>query len=337
MLLTMQHHDQLAGRRPIVSPAVWRSAELASTGEWTIELSDDERAEIASAARSLSASGATPATVRRDQFPLPHLRPRIEEWVGELNSGRGFVLLRRFPVDELDEQTVELAYVGLGLHLGTPVGQNSAGSLLTHIRDERLPVSGPEIRRYRTRLRQDFHTDAADIVGLLCLQRARTGGESRIASSAAVYNEILRLRPDLLEILYEPMCWDRAGEQADDEAPYFTLAPFQDLNGVPRVFYIGWYIRDAQRHPGVPPLSSAQLEALDLIESIANDPAFYLEMDFRPGDVQFLNNGRILHAREAYEDDDDPARRRHLLRLWLAAHRFASVEPGLRVGIGGRP
>jgi alpha-ketoglutarate-dependent taurine dioxygenase len=61
-----------------------------------------------------------------------------------------------------------------------------------------------------------------------------------------------------------------------------------------------------------------------LLEEIANDPTFHLQMDFRPGDVQLLNNGRVLHAREAYEDDPDPARRRHLLRLWLAAHDFGS-------------
>jgi alpha-ketoglutarate-dependent taurine dioxygenase len=95
----------------------------------------------------------------------------------------------------------------------------------------------------------------------------------------------------------------------------------------------GWYIRDAQRHPDVPRLTGEQCEAMELLESIANDPTFHLEMDFAPGDVQLLNNGKILHSREAYEDEDDPAQRRHLLRLWLAAHRFTSVDDGLRGGI----
>ena len=108
---------------------------------------------------------------------------------------------------------------------------------------------------------------------------------------------------------------------------------FNDVAGAPRVFYIGWYVRDAQRHPQVPRLSSEQTEAMELLEAIANDPAFYLEMDFQPGDVQFLNNARILHAREAYEDDDDPDQRRHLLRLWLAAHHFTSVDELLQGGI----
>ena len=233
----------------------------------------------------------------------------------------------------LADDEIELAYVGLGLHLGQPVTQNVAGELLTHIRDERLPESGPQVRLYRTRERQDFHTDGADIIGLLCVHSAKSGGESRIVSSGALYNEMLRRRPDLLDVLYRPMYWDRQGDDAAGGQPWFELAPISDLNGTPRVFDIGWYIRDAQRHPDVPRLTGEQCEAMELLESIANDPTFHLEMDFAPGDVQLLNNGKILHSREAYEDEDDPAERRHLLRLWLAAHRFTSVDDGLRGGI----
>ncbi len=213
------------------------------------------------------------------------------------------------------------------------VGQDAQGSLLGHVRDEGVERTDPSVRLYRTRQRQDFHTDGADLVGLLCLQRARSGGESRIASSAAVYNELLRRRPDLVEVLYRPMHWDRNDEQPEGEPPTFELPVFSDLGGTPRVFYIGWYIRDAQRHPGTPPLTEEQLAALDELEAIANDPAFHLEMDFQPGDIQLLNNGRILHAREAYEDHDDPAQRRHLLRLWLAAHHFDAVEGLIQGGI----
>ena len=267
-------------------------------------------------------------------FPLPSLAADVAAWSDELADGRGFLLVRGLPVDELDEHEVELAYLGLGLHLGSPVGQNRDADLLTHIRDERLPDGTPGVRRYRTRLRQDFHTDGADVVGLLCLHRSLEGGESRLASSGAVYNELLARRPDLLEVLYEPFCWDRQGEEAEGEQPWFELPPLADVAGSPRFFYLGWYIRDAQRHPEVPRLTAAQLEAMELLEAIANDPAVHVEMDFQPGDVQWINNARILHAREAYVDAEDPAERRHLLRLWLAAHRFASVEDELRAGLG---
>lgn len=322
-------------RRPIDSPAVWHPGEL-DDADWTVVLTDAERAEIVEAVRQASAAGATTSSVSAADFPLPTLAPRTLEWSQALNDGRGFVLLRRFPVDLLDDDAVELAYVGLGTHLGVAVSQDAEGTLLGHVRDEGVPRTDPSVRRYRTRERQDFHTDGADLVGLLCLHRARSGGESRIASSAAVYNELLRRRPDLVEVLYRPLHWDRNDEQPAGEPPTFELPVFTDLGNGPRVFYIGWYIRDAQRHASTPRLTDEQLAALDELEAIANDPAFHLEMDFAPGDVQLLNNGRILHAREAYEDADDPSLRRHLLRLWLTAHHFDGVEEFLQAGIPRR-
>jgi hypothetical protein len=144
---------------------------------------------------------------------------------------------------------------------------------------------------------------------------------------------MLRRRPDLVEVMHQPMYWDRNDEQSSGQDPYFALAPFNIVNGRPRVFYIGWYIRDAQRHPQVPRLTSPQLEAMELLETIANDPEFYCEMDFQPGDIQFIANATILHSREAYEDHEHPDERRHLLRLWLTAHAFASVDDMLRGGI----
>ena len=245
-----------------------------------------------------------------------------------------------FPIDQLSPEATELAYIGLGLQLGIPVGQDADASLLGHVRDEGVTRTDPSVRFYRTRARQDFHADGSDLVGLLCLKRAKFGGQSRIASSLAIYNEILRRRPDLVDVLYQPMYWDRNDEQSSGQDPFFALSVFNDVAGIPRIFYIGWYIRDAQRHPQVPRLTDLQLEALDLIESIANDPEFYLEMDFEPGDIQLLANAKILHSREQYEDHDEADRRRHLLRLWLTAHTFASVDTVLRGGIpseGNRP
>jgi hypothetical protein len=132
------------------------------------------------------------------------------------------------------------------------------------------------------------------------------------------------------------MYWDRNGEESPGDDPFFPAAVLHDGDDGPRFFYIGWYIRDAQRHAGVPPLTDEQRAAMELIETIANDPEFFVAMDFRPGDVQLLNNAVILHSREAYVDDDDPARKRHLLRLWLRAHDFSTVEESLRGGIPKR-
>jgi hypothetical protein len=322
-----------APRSPIVSPSAWRAVELADATAWTIALRDDQRDELAQVARAAAAAGRSLATLTVADAPLPAWADTFDAIVHLLAEGLGFVLLRGFPVDALTDAEIELAYFALGLHLGTPVSQDAAGTLLGHVRDDRVERTGPEVRLYRTNQRQDFHTDGADVIGLLCLHGARSGGESRLASSHAVYNELLRRRPDLLDVLYEPMWWDRNGEESPGDDPAFPMPVLHDVDGMPRVFYIGWYIRDAQRHPQVPRLTEPQREALDLIETIANDPAVHVEMRFQPGDVQLLNNARILHAREAYEDDEALDQRRHLLRLWLSAHDFASVEPQLRAGI----
>lgn len=299
---------------------------------WEFALSDEQRNELVATTRATIAAGATLDSISREQFPIPGLTNVVEKINTDLSQGLGFVLLKRFPVDLLTQEESELAYYGLGLHLGAPVRQNSNSELLSHIRDDRTKQEGEIIRLYRTRERQDFHTDAADIIGLLCLHKAKSGGESKIVSSPALYAEMMSRRPDLVEELRAPLYWDKQNEHKEGELPYFQLPPVFDLNGEPRIFYVGWYIRNAQRWPDVPRLTAKQLEAMELLESIANDPEFYLEMDFTPGDIQFLNNGRILHAREEYEDWEDLDKRRHLLRLWLAAHKFVSVEETLRVG-----
>ncbi len=137
-------------------------------------------------------------------------------------------------------------------------------------------------------------------------------------------------------MLYEPLPWDRNNEESPGEDPYFMLPVFNDVDDMPRMFFIGWYIRDSQRHLQAPRLSKVQLEALDIIEGTANDPAFYLEMEFEPADIQLISNAKILHSREGFDDYADPNLRRHLLRLWLAAHAFSSVDDVLRGGIPKR-
>jgi hypothetical protein len=325
-----------AGRSPVRGPSVWSASDLTDPAEWTLELTELQRHELVVQANAAIRAGGTVSTLARDDLPLESLRPVVKTAVAALSAGRGFILLRGFPVEDLEPAATELAYVGLGLHLGTPVGQDAKASLLGHVRDERVPRTGPHIRLYQTHERQDFHTDGADIVGLLCLHRARSGGESRLASTHAVYNHILAKRPDLLEVLYQPFAWDRNDEQPAGDPPYFEMPAVHDLEGVPRIFYIGWYIRDAQRHADAPRLTREQFEAMELLEATANDPAFYIEMDFQPGDIQLIANWNILHARESYDDAEDPAERRHLLRLWLRAHDFVGANDLLREGIPER-
>lgn len=302
------------------SPSVWTPTDFPDESVWSFQLTAAERQALVEYGRG------GPATELETV-----VGPAAAQWTELLRAGPGFVRLRDFPIASLTEAQVERAYLGLGTLLGKPVGQDRDGNVLTHIRDERLPA-GPEVRKYRTNLRQDFHSDGSDLVGLLCLRPAKTGGASRIVSAHAVFNEMLRRDSHLVDVMYTPMPWSRNGEEPPGEPPFFELAPITDTDGIPRIFFIAWYIRDSQQHPQAPRLTDDQLAALALVETIANDPAFHIAMDFRPGDVQLLNNTTVLHSREAYTDHDDPSLRRHLLRLWLTTDTPLANEL-LRSGI----
>lgn len=306
---------------PADAPSVWTPKDFPDEAGWSFDLSAGDREALIAYARGQL----------RETELSEHFAERVRHWSALLSNGPGFVRLRRFPVEPLTEPEIERAYLGFGSLLGRPVGQDRDANVITHIRDERL-APAPGVRKYRTNLRQDFHSDGSDLVGLLCLHAASRGGESRIASAHAVYNEMLCRAADLVEVMYQGMPWDRNDEQGPGEPPFFELPPIIDIAGLPRLFFIAWYIRDSQRHPSAPRLTADQHAALDLVETIANEPAFHIEMSFRPGDIQLLNNTTVLHSREAYEDGDDPTCRRHLLRLWLKAEQ-ATTHHLLRDGI----
>ena len=321
-------------RMPVEVPAAWLGRDVSRRRDWIHRLTPPEIAEIDAALARARATGRPMAELSRADFPLPKLEPVIAGWMHALDRGRGFVLVRGLPVQRYGEADAALAYWGLGLHMGSPVSQNAAGDLLGNVRDTGADPKNPAVRLYKTRVDLGFHCDGSDIVGLLCLKPAKSGGVSRIVSSTSVYNEILRRRPELAPLLFEPFYWDRNEEQKPGEAPWFALPIAFAQNGRLRIFYIGWYIRGAQRHADVPRLSPQQRELLDLIDGIAATPEFHLDMDFEAGDIQLLKNSVILHARTEYEDFPEPERKRHLLRLWLTAHSgFADGDAFLQQGI----
>lgn len=291
---------------PVASdtPTVW-AADFTSQASWAVDLTTSEQRAIIEYAKNPD---------RLDH--LDCLRDSAARWLHALVHGPGFVLAHGFPVQSLTSEQTEVAYLALGGLIGSLVGQDRRGSLTTHIRDERLPP-GPGVRRYQTRQSQDFHSDASDIVALLCVRPAKSGGLSRIISAHAVYNEMLRRDRDLTALLLEPFPWSRHTEQRKGESPYFELAPIAFVRGTPRISIIPWFIRQSQAHPIAPRLSREQLAALDLMEGVMKAPELQIVMEFGRGDMQFLNNTTVLHARDAYEDHSDPALRRHLIRLWL--------------------
>ncbi len=321
---------------PIESPAAWRGAELAGRSDWIHVLDAGERRELLEALAHARSGGRARSELRREDFPLPGLAPRVEGWLETLECGRGFVNVRGFPVEGRSLEEVEWLYWGLGLHLGSAVSQNAAGDLLGHVRDTGADPTDPGVRLYKTRVELGFHSDGADVVGLLCLRAGRSGGALRLVSTASLYNEILGRRPELVPILYQPFYWDRNEEQGPGEEPFFRLPICHAAAQGVSFFYIPWYIRKAQRHPEVPRLSREQQELLDLIDEIAEDPALHLEMRLRPGEINWLKNNTALHSRTAYVDAPEPEHKRHQLRLWLRARGFGDADPRVLGGIPKR-
>ncbi|KAI9026986.1 hypothetical protein DFJ74DRAFT_766304 [Hyaloraphidium curvatum] len=318
-------------------PAAWRGRELAKDHSWEYRFGAAELSELHAAALALVSRTPSPnlAHLRPSDAPLPLLEPRLAEWRSTLLSGRGFVLLRGVPVDSWPRKVVESAYLALGAHLGSFVPQNSNGDLLGHVKDDGSDPNDPTVRRYRTREPQPYHVDGSDAVGLLCLVPAKSGGKSSIVSSVEIYNEVARKRPDLMDLLRVPYYFDSYGQNAPGTDPWFTTPLFVGTKDAFRFFYVRWYIDKAQGNPRVPRLSKKQVELLDLIDALAASDELRLDMDFAPGDIQLVSNRVVLHAREGYEDWEEPERKRHLLRLWLAMddknaapESFDDVIPG---------
>ena len=140
-------------------------------------------------------------------------------------------------------------------------------------------------------------------------------------------------RPDLVPVLFQDFCWDREADALDGEPLHFKFPICRYNQGPLGILYIGWYIRNAQPFADVPSLTPRQGEALDLLDGIANEPRFHVDMDFEYGDKQFLKNAVILHARTEYEDWDEPEKKRHLLRLWLTNTNLKDGDTEIRKGI----
>ena len=324
--------------------SAWYGPDMAKREDWVERLSVAEIDEVEDAVRHLDTTPVDLTNIAATDVPLPNLAPRLRVLLDEVLNGRGFVLIRGLPVQRWTRREAAIAFLALGVHLGNLRMQNAEGHLLGHVRDLGRSSDDPNTRIYQTRERQTHHTDSSDVVGLLCLQTAKSGGLSSLVSSTTIFNEMRRRRPDLLSVLLEQIETDRRGEVPDGSKPYFTIPVFNYHDGLVSAIYQRQYIESARRFPDVAPLSALQIEALDLLDQLANDPQLNLMMELQPGDVQLVHNHTILHDRTAFDDYPEPERKRHLLRLWLAplgarrlpevyADRFGSITPGERGGV----
>jgi hypothetical protein len=286
----------------IHDPSAWYGPELADPTDWVEELTESEIDEIERATHLSVENKIDITAISRRDFSLPNLAPRLERVLAEVLDGRGFAMIRGLPVERWTRRESAIAFFGIGSHLGNARFQNAKGHLLGHVKDLGLTSSNPTTRIYQTSERQTFHTDSSDVVALLCLCPARSGGLSSIVSSVTIFNEMRKRRPDLLKVLFEPIETDRRGESSEGELPYYRIPVFNWHAGLLSAKYQRQYIESARRFAGVLPLTPAQVEALDLFDDLANDPKLHLLMEFLPGDVQLVHNHTLLHDRTAFED-----------------------------------
>jgi hypothetical protein len=179
-------------------PSAWFGRDLVDDPSWLVHLTQQDLAEIDAAVRGVKARGLALGEVGRGNFPLPTLAPKLARWLEEIRTGRGFVVLRGLNVADYTDDEVGLIFWALGAYLGDPVTQNPRGDLLGHVYDHGRRYGDIDVRGYETNAHLPFHSDGCDLVGLLCLRRAKSGGLSSIVSSVTLHNEILRQHPEYL-------------------------------------------------------------------------------------------------------------------------------------------
>jgi len=296
----------------------WHASDVADESGWTELFDSAECEEIDAALRTALEKSDDVLEIGRDDFPLPMLAKRLAGVERELMDGRGFVRLRGIDRDRYDQAEMEMIYWGIGTYLGSPWPQNKYGHVLGDVTDHGKSAADPTSRGNEIGgLALPFHCDGSDLVGLLCLQNGLEGGLSAVANSVSIHNQLVREAPELAAELYLPQPNDFRGEQAAGGKPWYEVPVFTEWKDRLFVRCIPPYILASQRHAEAPRLTPAAKEGLARLVELADDPDYHIQMELRPGDMQFINNYHVLHGRSAYTDARDAGRIRHLKRLWL--------------------
>jgi Taurine catabolism dioxygenase TauD, TfdA family len=301
---------------PFRDRSVWERADFPQARAWVRPLAQPQLAEIDAAIGAARRAGLAFHQIRREDFLLPLTAPLLRACADDLEFGRGFSVIGGFPVERYSYDDNLIAYAGMSAHIGRIVDQSYAGAMVVDVKNKGLEYSAAT-RGYNTSAELLFHTDGACLTGLFCLGTAEAGGLSVLASSGAVHNAVLAERPDLHAVLRDGFFHHRRGEHGPGEPPVSAqpVPVFAYHDGLMHCTYDrnqSLWAREA----GVV-LSDLQMQALDYMDAVVARPELQLFMDLRLGDIQYVNNFTVLHARTSYSDG--PGRHRHLLRLWLDA------------------
>ena len=317
-------------RTPIDHPSTWKVPDFKSAADYTIELTEAHLQDIEHAILRIKNAGLGLDDLQREHFEFPALQPVIDEIRREISDGRGFVVLRRLPVEDYSKDELGMIFWGIGTHLGRGLSQSVLGDRLGHVKD--FSREDPLARAYRNKQELSPHTDSADLVGLMCLRDAQSGGVSRLTSAVTVHNVMLENYPEALERLYQGYVFHRRGEEQPGELPYtpYRVPVFSNIGGSISARYVRTYVEAGEAAAGRP-MDEAELSVLDRFEEVTKRPELMLEFTLQPGEMYFINNYTILHARTAFDDGNaEEDQRRHLLRLWLEVPEMRPVHPHIR-------
>ncbi|KAI7882827.1 Clavaminate synthase-like protein [Lichtheimia hyalospora FSU 10163] len=305
----------------IEGPSTWDGKELEKQPEkWIYHVTPEDIADIDKALKHFKSLDLPLTEIAPSNFPLTTFGDVIKKQRSQLFDTLGFGLVRGFPILDYERQDQAIIFMGIGSYIGKRKQQNGKGHVLGHVKDlthgsttkSVYDAEAPTTRIYATRKAQPFHVDGTDVVGLLCLNEGYEGGESSLISSHTLYNRLQELRPDIVELLKEPWLWDRKDEHAPGEPPYVAAAPLTFYKNRLFTFWGPHFFETMTRFPEVV-VDERKFEAMKYIQELCERES--LNMWLKVGDMQWVQNYQILHARGAYRDQ--PGATRHLLRLWL--------------------
>ena len=200
--------------RPLETHINWTSDDVADPRVWTVELTPADHRELDAALTHAKSASDNLLDISRDDFSLDGLARKLEGIERELIDGRGFTRICALDHTRYSDDDLTMLYWGIGMHLGDPWPQNHYGHVMGDVTDQGKRLDDPTLRGNEIgQVGLDYHTDGADIIGLMCLRKAKTGGLSCVANAVAIYNELVRTRPDLAAVLFEPQPYDLRGEQ----------------------------------------------------------------------------------------------------------------------------